>query len=719
MVVVAWAIVLVVFAPLGSKLPDETKDEFARPAGSQSAEVHHLLETRFAGGDLTPVVLVYQRAGGLTPGDEQAIVDDATAAANVPLVGRSIPPFGPGAKPGLVSRDRQAAYTILSFASGGSTETKDSIDRLRSLVQDRPGLEAHVTGTPALLNDFTNAVKEADVKLLLVTGLLVLTLLILIYRSPILALLPIVVVGISYAIANGIVYLLARAGLSISSSSTSLLLVLMFGLGTDYCLLLVGRYSGQLRRTEDRHDALAVSVPRAAPAIVASGATVVAALLVLLASVLSLNKVLGPVNAIGVAVVLLASLTLLPALLAVFGRSAFWPSGKRITFRLPDLASLSDTELKQLIEEERETSYRHRLRRGGPAGEDAPQKEAVWLRFGKRVLQRPAAALVASVFLLGACSAGLVAYKTNADVLAQFRTSTDGKEGYELLRRSFPPGITAPTTVLAERRDGPFNKVDFARVAAALSVPGVAAFAPQSLSRDRRIESLALVFSDDPYGYAALDRVASLRHRVRGLTGLHVILGDGTANRLDFKKASQRDFKLIAPLVLLVILATLILLLRAVVAPLYLLATVILSFLGTLGLSILAFKYLFGQDSFDPELPVFAFIFLVALGSDYNIFLMSRVREEAAQYGTREGSMRALSATGPVITSAGLILAGTFAALTVIPIYFLLELGFAVALGVLLDTFLVRTIVVPACAGLVGERSWWPFRAPLTDASRS
>ena len=686
MVVAVWLLFVAVLGPLGSKLPDETKDEFARPAGSQSAEVNELLRKRFTGGDLTPTVLVYRRAEGLTAADRSAIVEDARAAADVPLAGRPIPPFGPGGQRSLVSGDRQvsgdgqAAYTIVPLASGGSSETKDSIERLRSIAQDEPGLEAHVTGTPALLNDFTNAVQEADVQLLLATGLLVLTLLIAIYRSPILALLPLLVVVISYAIATGIVYLLARAGLSISSSSTSLLLVLMFGLGTDYCLLLVGRYSAQLRRTRDRREALAVAVPRAAPAIVASAATVIAALLVLLVSLLSLNQVLGPVNAIGVVVVLLASLTLLPALLAIFGQRAFWPGGRRVAFR-------------------------------GPADEDVPKREAVWLRFGKRVLRRPAAALIASVVLLGVCSLGLLAYRTDADVLAQFRTSTDGKKGYEVLRRSFPPGITAPTTVLVERTDGPVEADDFMTVGRALRVPGVAAVRPQGRSRDGHILAAALIFEDDPYGDAALDRVSLLRKRVRDLPGLHVLLGDGTANRLDFKNASQRDFKLIAPLVLAVILATLILLLRALVAPLYLLATVILSFLGTLGISILAFKYLFGQDSFDPELPVFAFIFLVALGSDYNIFLMSRVREEAGEHGTRAGAMRALAATGPVITSAGLILAGTFAALTVIPIYFLLELGFTVALGVLLDTFVVRTIVVPACTQLVGERSWWPSRA--------
>jgi RND superfamily putative drug exporter len=671
-----WVALVAVFGPLGSKLGDRTSDEFALPDGSQSAQVSHLLKTRFPGGERAPALLVYRRAGGLTAADRATIRADAAAAEKLPLVGRP--------QPIVTSPKGDIAFLVLPLAHGSTTQTKRTIERLRALRARAPALEVHLTGTPALLNDIGDAIKQAGSTLLIGTGLLVLVLLILIYRSPLLPLIPLVVVGLSYAVATGIVDLLARSGVSISGTSTSLLLVLMFGVGTDYCLLLAGRYTPLLRTHEDRHAALANALTKAAPAIAASGVTVILALLALLASTLSLNRTLGPVNAIGIAVVVVASLTLLPALLAIAGRAAFWPRSARVQF---DPAAQAGTE----------------------------ERPALWVRFARRVLARPVAALAGSIVLLGVFALGLLAYRTNADVLGQFRHGTDGTRGYEVMRSEFPPGTLAPTTAMVLRRGAPVTPRDLRIVRSRLlSVPGVRSVSPvEQRSADGRAVTVAVVFGDDPYGDRALERVAELRDRVRTLEpGVQVLLGDGSANRLDFQNAAGRDFKVIVPLVLAVILLTLIGLLRALVAPLYLLATVVLSFLGTLGVAVLLFRIVLGERSFDPELPVFAFIFLVALGSDYNIFLMSRIREEAATATTREAALRAVAATGPVITSAGLILAGTFAVLTVLPITILVEVGIAVALGVLLDTFLVRTLTVPALASLVGEASWWPLRAP-------
>ncbi|MEA2448626.1 MAG: putative drug exporter of the superfamily, partial [Thermoleophilaceae bacterium] len=275
-------------------------------------------------------------------------------------------------------------------------------------------------------------------------------------------------------------------------------------------------------------------------------------------------------------------------------------------------------------------------------------------------------------------------------------------------------GTLAPTTVLVERRDGPVGPADVAAVTGAIkSTPGVAGVSGVvGQSADHRIDRLALTLDGNPYSDAALRRIESIRARLSGIPpGVRALLGDGTAVRVDYRDATTRDLKVIVPLVLVVILITLIVLLRALVAPLYLLGTVILSFFAALGVSVAIFDGLFGQSSFDPALPIFAFIFLVALGVDYNIFLMSRVREEAVEHGTREGVLRALIATGPVITSAGIILAGTFAVLTTLPVWILFEIGFTVALGVLLDTFVVRTVLVPAIVRLVGDRSWWPSSA--------
>jgi RND superfamily putative drug exporter len=512
----------------------------------------------------------------------------------------------------------------------------------------------------------------------------VLLLLLLIYRSPILAFVPLIVVFISYSIATGSLDLFVKVGLPVSSNATSLLLVLMFGVGTDYCLLLVSRYRRELHRHENASEALSSALPKAAPAIVASGLTVMAAILAILASSLTLNRAFAPANAIGIAIVLIACLTLLPAVLSILGRRAFWPRGHAVAYS------------PSLVEED----------------------EGIWSRVGRRVLTHPGRALAAAAILLGGLSLGLLTYHTEADVLAQFRADTDGTRGVDALESAFPPGALAPVTLLIDRGSGRVTDADVAAVKQrALAVDGVAAVSGVvRRSEDGSLATMNLVFSGEPYSNAALERVRDVRRQVKSTqSGTRVIVGGGAADRLDFREAAKHDFAVVAPIALLVIFLTLVVLLRAVVAPLYLLGTVLLSFTATLGLSLLIFKYVLDKDSFDPELPLVAFIFLVALGSDYNIFLMHRVREEAHGRSTREGVGRALAATGSVITSAGIVLAGTFAVLTVVPFYFLLELGIIVALGILIDTFIVRTIMVPSIVALVGERSWWPFRSPALD----
>ena len=678
-----WLVLFAVSLPLSSNLPSQTKEQYGRPDGSQSKELGHLLALRFPGGDATEALLVYRRKGGLTPADRAVILADAHAARKVPLVGYVSAPLGRGTQ-GQVSANRDVAFTVVSFSQGTVKQTNSSLEDLRKLAGGSPGLDAHLTGTIPLLNDLTNIIKEADTKLLLATGLLVLLLLLLIYRSPILAFVPLIVVFISYSIATGLLDLLVKIGLPVSSNATSLLLVLMFGVGTDYCLLLVSRYRHKLHEHESAPEALAAAIPLAGPAIIASGLTVMAAILAILASSLTLNRAFAPANAIGIAVVLIASLTLLPAVLAAFGRRAFWPRAKAVE----------------------------------PGPDKPDEREQLWGRIGGRVLQRPARALVLGGIFLGVLSLGLLTYHTEADVLAQFRADTDGTRGVDALKSAFPPGDLAPVTILIDRSSGPVTDADIAAVRQrALAVEGVGAVSGiRRKSDDGRLVTLNMVFSGEPYSNAALERVKEVRHAVENVQpGTRVILGDAAADRLDFREAAKRDFAVVAPIALLVIFLLLVLLLRAVIAPLYLLATVLLSFTATLGLSLLIFKYVLDKHSVDPELPLVAFIFLVALGSDYNIFLMHRVREEAHGRSTREGVGRALAATGSVITSAGIVLAGTFAVLTVVPFYFLLELGIIVALGILIDTFVVRTIVVPAIVALVGERSWWPFRSPALE----
>ena len=682
-----WAVLLGVFGPLGTRLGSVTNEDVALPAGSQSHEVNRLLAERFPGGDTRTLVLVYRREGGLTAADRRAIEADASAADRLDLVGTPAP--------GGLSAEGDVAFMVLPIEAEGRYEVAPTIDALRALPQ-APGLERHLTGDAALLHDVLSSLEEGDRTLLIVTIALVLLLLMAVYRSPLLALVPLLTVGVAYAVTSGVVWLLVDAGaLSVDSTAISLLLVLMFGAGTDYCLLLVSRYRVELRARRDQHDALAHAVSRTGEAIAASGATVSLALLAMLAASLGVNRTLGPVNAIGVAVVMLASLTLLPALLTLLGRRGFWPTAGRVAH-------------------------------GAERPRDTDPERSGWGRLGRFARGRPLVVAGATVAALAACALGLFAYTAGVNPVDQFRVSVDGTEGARVLLSRFPAGSLAPVTILTRSENGPIEPADVALVRQRVaSIPGVAAVHDLGRrSRDGRLAALAAVFADDPYGEPALQRVRTIRAELGALPdGLTGVIGHGSAARLDYRDASERDLRVVGPVVLAVVFVMLAALLRALVAPAYLLGSVLLSFVGSLGLAVLCFRFLFGQPDVDPQVPVIVFIFLVALGSDYTIFLMSSVREEARLRGTRDGMLRALALTGPVITSAGLILAGTFATLTVLPIWLLFEIGFAVALGILVDTFVVRSLLVPALVWLAGERSWWPawlrdrtMQAPAPEA---
>jgi RND superfamily putative drug exporter len=677
-----WLLLIVGFAPIGLHLQDVVNDDYAVPASSQTGQVHTLLRERFATGDQRPLILVYRQPGGFSAADKRQILADARKATQFPHVGRPIAPFTSRSPDGLVSRDGTVAVTVVPLVAGKILRIRATLDDLRGLAGTHPALEMHVTGFSALVGDVNSAIKEADVKLLGATVALVLVLLLAVYRSPLLAFVPLLVVGLAYSVTSGLVYGLNKAlGLPVDSTSSSLLLVLMFGAGTDYCLLLVARYRSALKRNERAVDAMKEALPQAAPAMVASGVTVMSALVVMLAGAFGVNRTLGPVNAIGVGMVLLASLTLLPALLCLLGRRAFWPNGAAVAYA---------------------------------PGPPARAGRGRWYRIGSTVRAHPGRWLGFGLVVLAAFAVGLATLRSDMSPIDQFRKSTDATRGYEVLRSSFPPGALAPTTVLVQRGGGRVTAGDLrALERRLLAVPGVAAVQDLgSRSRDGQIAQLTAVFADDPFRNPALDRVDQLR----GLfpadgRPLGVLFGGGSAERVDYRSGANRDAKVVAPLVLAVVFVTLLLLLRAIVAPVYLLLTVVLSFIGSLGASLLVFRFLFDQHGgVDPLIPLIIFIFLVALGSDYNIFLMSRAREEADRLGTSAGMLRAVAATGPVITSAGIILAGTFGILIVLPVWPLAEIGFAVSIGVLIDTFLVRSICVPAGVWLLGDRVWWPAR---------
>jgi RND superfamily putative drug exporter len=675
--VVGFWVVLMVVATLPGQLTEVTEDRISSflPADADAIVADKVIEERFPGGQTTSSVIVYHRDGGLTDADQQTIAAEADEIAGLEFALPPVVPFSADAPEGLVSEDGSTAFTVLPISA---TRQQD----INTLVEDVRELSTgEVTGPAALETDLRHAFESADVKLLLVTGLLVLALLLFIYRSPLLAVIPLFVVVVAYVIASGVIKVLADSGLQVTSISTSLLLVLMFGAGTDYCLLLVSRYTEELHTHEDKHAALKLAVPRAGPAILASAGTVIAAMLVLVFAELASTRTVGPVNAVGIFIVMAASLTLLPAILAIVGRRGFWPS-KRAVY---------------------DPTY---------VPEEAPEEgDSRWARLGRRVARRPVLTIVAVVaaFLVGAL--GLTQYEQQASVLDAFRNSTEGTEGYDTLKASFPEGALGPATVVVDRQDGAITDEDVAAAQAALrEVPDIGTITDVSgRSEDGRAAAFNVAFPDDPYSNDALDRTDEMREALASLgPEVRGYVGGVSAIQADYRDGAQRDADMIVPLVLLVIFLTLIALLRAIVAPLYLIGSVILSFFGIFGVCLVFFTQVLDEPGFDPSLPIFSFIFLVALGVDYNIFLMDRVREEAGRIGTRRGALRALVATGPVITSAGLILAGTFAVLAMLPIDILLEIGTIVAFGVLVDTFVVRSMLVPAIITVVGDKSWWP-----------
>lgn len=668
-VLVAWIAIMVAAVGPAGQFEDAQKNEASSflPGDAESTRALERIERlRADGTDEADAVIVYRRDGGLTAADRREIAADHRSLNESRPVAT-----GPTASP-VFSEDGAAALLVatVTVPEGESDPLVDAVKDIRERVAGAPaGLRVEVTGGAGYSADAIEVFGDINSTLLLATAGIVFVLLVLIYRSPIFWVLPLLAVGFAEITVRALGYGLASAGVVINGQTAGILLVLVFGAGTDYALLLVSRYREELRRNEDRHDAMAIALRRAGPAILASGATNIAALAVLALAEVNGTAGLGPVGATGIAVALVAMLTILPALLVIGGRRAFWPFVPH--YRAPEAA--------------------------------APEEGGVWRRLGDGIAGRPRAVWIGTVVALAVMAVGLVGFDTELTQGNSFRGDVEAVQGQELLARSFPAGASAPTEVIVpDAGRVPAVQAALERVPGVDAVERVEAGAPGTL--------LHATLEPDPYTPEAFGLVDGLRDAAKAAGGESTLVGGPTAIEHDLRQASERDLVLLPPIVLLVILVIIALLLRSVVAPLLLVGTVIVSFLAALGVSTLVFDVVFGFPGEDASLPLFGFIFLVAVGVDYNIFLMARVREESARHGTREGMIRGLAVTGAVITSAGLVLAGTFAVLGVLPLVFLTEMGFLVAFGVLLDTVLVRSVLLPALVVDMGDRVWWPAR---------
>jgi len=667
------------------------------PSSADATKVQERLSD-FTGGDSIPAVVVVTADGGIDDARLAALRDVSDALARVDGVNGDV-------SPPVLSDDGKAAQIFVPLDSGG--EITDVVAALRTALDDTlpDGTRAWITGPAGFTADLVTGFLGIDGLLLAVALAAVFLILVVVYRSPLLPVLVLLTSTFALCVALLTVWWLAKAGVVVLNGQVQgILFILVIGAATDYALLYVARFREAIGTGRRRWDAATAAWRGAFEPILASGGTVIAGLLCLLLSDLATNRALGPIASIGIAFAMLSALTFLPALLALVGRAAFWPFPPR-----PGAAGI-------------------------PESFDAPAR-GLWPRQARFVARRARPVwIVATIVLLAAC-AGVTQLRADGVPSSDLVLgASEARDGQRVLGEHFPAGSGSPVYVVVAEGD-------LARAA-------------EVLARETGIESVAVAFADSPTGQAAVEvrdgravltapgppgatvpaptvadgdvllvatltdaadsaaaeeTVRALRADLPDAAG-HALVGGVTATDVDSNDTSIRDRTLIIPIVLAVVLVILMLLLRAVIAPVLLILSVVLSFGAALGVSALVFDGVLRFPGADPAVPLYGFVFLVALGVDYNIFLMTRVREESRIHGTREGVRRGLAITGGVITSAGLVLATTFAALAVIPILFLAQLAFIVAFGVLLDTFVVRSLLVPALVHDVGRAVWWPSK---------
>ncbi|MGW0790746.1 MMPL family transporter [Streptomyces sp. NPDC002911] len=673
--VLAWLVVGGSFGSYAGKLGEVATNDQASFL-PQSAESTRVVEAQkaFSRQETVPAIVVWTSGeGGEEIGPEQ---QKAATAALTSVEG------GPGVtgkvSPALLSEDRKALQGVVQLRPDLEDGLPDALAHIRSVAEDVPGTVVGLAGPAASQADLSDAFAGIDGLLLGVALVTVLVILLLVYRSVLLPLIIIVGAVFALGVSCAIVYVLADHDvLRVDGQVQGILSILVIGAATDYALLLTARFREELGRKPDRWAAMRAALRESVGPITASAATVALGLLALLLSDLTNNRALGPVGAIGIVCSVLSALTFLPAVLVLLGRAAYWPSGPKKGQTEPETGSTG-----------------------------------IWSRIAGLVDRSPRKVWAVTLVGLVACAAFMPTLNSKGVPLEEiFVNDTPSVTAQETLGRHFPGGSGNPAVVIA----GADRSKQV--VAAAEEVPGVASVSVKTASGrpdsgeplvvDGRVR-IDATLADAADSDAAKETVTQLRDAVHAVPGAQALVGGYTAQQYDTQKTAEHDRNIIVPVVLVIILVILIGLLRSLLMPLLLVATVALNFLATLGISSLVFEHVFGFSGTDSSVPLYGFVFLVALGVDYNIFLMSRVREESLIHGTRQGVLRGLTTTGGVITSAGVVLAATFAALGVIPLAFLVQIAFIVAFGVLLDTLVVRSLLVPALVRDIGRTAWWP-----------
>ena len=685
LVVLAWLGSAAPLSALGAGLTDLQENDIAAflPDSAESTRVQEL-QAEFQPIESIPAVLLWESPDRLDDADLAAIAERIEAATQV---AEDADALAAPATPPIPSEDGEAVQVFLPLEPDLSNDLLPVVEDLRAAIE-LDGTDSFVTGPAGIFADFSSVFEGIDGLLILAAFGVVLLILLVVYRSPLLPLLVIATAGLALTAANAVAFLLADGGaITVNGQSQGIAAILVVGAATDYGLLLVARFREELRLEESKYSAMRIALRQSWEPIVASGATVILGVLCLLLSDLGSNRGLGPISAVSVALAVLAALSFLPAALLLLGRAAFWP------FR--------------------------------PEHGSEPKHGRGWQRVATLVGRRPRRVLAFSLLALIAAAAFAPTYDADGIPISDaIQGESNGVEGQAALARHFDAGTASPTVIITPED----NWQAVARVAA--ETEGVASVVPftggpplpfvEPIVVDGLVR-LDATLTVTPDSTEAVDTVQTLRATLDDADP-DAIVGGETASNLDNRDSAARDLRVIVPSVLAVVLFVLALLLRSLVAPVLLVATVVLSVGATVGVAALLFDNVFGFPGSDPAILLIAFVFLVALGIDYNIFLMTRAREESARHGTRNGVLRALAVTGGVITSAGMVLAATFGALAVLPLLFLAQMAFLVGFGVLLDTFVVRSLVVPAAVAIIGDKVWWPSklsrRAPDAEPER-
>ena len=675
-----WLLAAIAVTVTATRLPAPTTTNPSLPASTEASRADAAVRHAFGVHGSTALV-VFARRGGLTAADRakvRALVTWLHSPAAPKAIAAVVDPFagGPAAR-GLLSRDGSVAMVSATI---GADDPSTAVDAIRHRTgTGAGGLQIRLTGPAGIATDAGAIFTKGNVNLELLTVLIVLALLGIVYRSPLLAITPVIAVGWAYGIARSLLTIGEHlAGIALNGEAVGLVTVLLFGAGTDYTLFIISRYRTELTRHADPYAAMRAALHGIAEVILASGGVVLLATLSLLLAHYGTYHDFGVALSTSIAVILVAGLTLIPSLLALLGRAAFWPL-------IPHV------------------------------GDQEPRHIRLWETVGAFVSRRPVVAVVAPMVVLGGLAIGITGYQERFDFLQGFLKPTPSAQGYDLIQAAFGAGALAPTQVVVIPAPGVGTQAAAQAIRRTLAAgPGVAAMVPAGVSPDGRTALLTLTFAGDPYAGPTIDRIPSLRTQARTALatagGGQVLVGGATATAFDARTLSDRDTRVVVIAVLVIIALVLGLLLRSALAPLYLLPINALSYGAAFGLTVLINRTLLGSPTIGSQFALDLFVFLSALGADYNIFLLSRVREEARALPMAEAIRRAVAATGGVITSAGVILAGTFAVLAVLPIRDTAELGIGVALGVLLDTFLVRALLVPGATLLLKGAVWWPMR---------